>query len=188
MLISAILSALRLGVLMYLLFTLTVYALSFFVAVTAGMYVYDTDASLIVAFASAFFAGTITLIAGQIALATIRSVPVRLASGTLHATPAGIAGYHAIKGLSEIAGAGETWTLIFASIGAVAVVATAWARIASLSGQDEDAPQTAIATTGRRAANDGRERLHDLQLFAGSAATGPQLPFIRFLDSALQSA
>ncbi len=155
MFISAILSAFGLGLLIYLLFTLAVYALPFFVAVTVGMYVHDTDAGLIAAFASAFFAGAITLIAGRIAFATIRSVPVRLAIGALYAAPAGIAGYHAIKGLSEISGAGETWTLVFAWIGAIIVVATAWARIASLAGPDEDSPQTAIATTGKRAANDG---------------------------------
>ena len=155
MFISAILSALGLGVLVYLLFTLAVYALPFFVAVTVGMYVHRTDAGLISAFASAFFAGAITLIAGQIAFATIRSVPIKLAIGGLYAAPAGIAGYHAIKGLSEIGGAGDTWTLVFAWIGAIVVGATACARIASLAGPDEDSPQTAIATTGKRAANDG---------------------------------
>lgn len=154
MFISAILSALGLGVLVYLLFTLAVYALPFFVAVTVGMYVLGTDAGLIAAFVSAFFAGAITLIAGQIAFATIRSVPVKLAIGVVYAAPAGIAGYHAIKGLSEIGGAGETWTLVFAWIGAIVVGATAWGRIASLSGPDEEAPQTAVATTGTRAAND----------------------------------
>ncbi|RMB01966.1 hypothetical protein [Eilatimonas milleporae] len=155
MFISAILSALGLGVLVYLLFTLAVYALPFFVAVTVGMYVYSADAGLVAAIVSAFFAGAITLVAGQIAFATIRSVPVRFAIGAVYAAPAGIAGYHAIKGLSEIGGAGETSTLVFGWIGAIVVGATAWARIASLAGPDEEAPQTAIATTGRRATNDG---------------------------------
>ncbi len=154
MLISAILSALGLGVLVYLLFTLAVYAFPFFVAVTVGMSVYSADAGLIAAFVSAFLAGAITLIAGQIAFATIRSVPVRLAIGALYAAPAGIAGYHAIKGLSEIGGAGDAWTLVFAWIGAIVVGATAWARIASLAGPDEDAPQTAHAFGAGRAAND----------------------------------
>lgn len=140
MFISAILSALGLGVIIYLLFTLAVYALPFFVAVTVGMYVYDTDAGLIAAFASAFFAGAITLIAGQIAFATIRFLPARLAIGAVYAAPAGIAGYHAIKGLSEIGGAGETWTLIFAWIGAMVVGATAWGRVAFIAGPEDDVP------------------------------------------------
>ncbi|MBO6756370.1 MAG: hypothetical protein JJ902_08595 [Roseibium sp.] len=141
MFISAILSALGLGVIIYLLFTLAVYALPFFVAVTVGMYVYGADAGLSAAFVSAFFAGAITLIAGQIAFATIRSVPVRFAIGAVYATPAGIAGYHAIKGLSEIGGAGEAWTLVFAWIGAIVVGATAWARIAFIAGPEDDAPR-----------------------------------------------
>ena len=53
-----------------------------------------------------------------------------------YALPAGLAGFHAVKGLSEIGGAGEAWTLIFASIGAIIVSATAWMRIASLAGPE----------------------------------------------------
>lgn len=155
MFISAILSALGLDLLIYFLFTLAVYALPFFVAVTVGMYVYSADVGLVAAFVSAFFAGAITLIAGQIAFATILSVPIRLAIGAVYAAPAGIAGYHAIRGLSEIGGAGDTWTLVFAWIGAIVVGATAWARIASLAGPEEDAAQTAPAFSGGRRANDG---------------------------------
>lgn len=155
MFISAILSALGLGVIIYLLFALAVYALPFFVAVTVGMYVYGADAGLGAAFVSAFFAGAITLIAGQIAFATIRSVPVRFAIGVVYAAPAGIAGYHAIKGLSEIGGAGDTWTLAFAWIGAIAVGATAWARIASLLGPDDKPAGVASHLSANCAANDG---------------------------------
>lgn len=155
MFVSAILSVLGLGFMVYVLFALAVYALPFFVAVTVGMHVYDSEAGLVAAFVSAFLAGGATLVAGQIAFATIKSVPVRLAIGALFAAPAGVAGYHAIKGLSEIGGAGETWTLIFAWIGAVVVGATAWVRIASLAGPDHDTPSAAHAFSGGRAANDG---------------------------------
>ncbi|WP_306120640.1 MULTISPECIES: hypothetical protein [unclassified Roseitalea] len=155
MLVSAILSVLGLGFMVYVLFALAVYALPFFVAVTVGMQVYDSEAGLIAAFVSAFLAGGATLVAGQVAFATIKSVRVKLAIGALFAAPAGIAGYHAIKGLSEIGGAGETWTLVFAWIGAIVVGATAWARIASLAGPDMDAPESARAFKYERAANDG---------------------------------
>lgn len=155
MFVSALLSVLGLGFMVYVLFALAVYALPFFVAVTVGMHVYDSEAGLVAAFVSAFLAGGATLVAGQIAFATIKSVPVRLAIGALFAAPAGIAGYHAIKGLSEIGGAGEAWTLVFAWIGAVVVGTTASARIASLAGPDEDAPKTAHAFGGGRAVNDG---------------------------------
>lgn len=155
MFVSAILSVLGLGFMVYVLFALAVYALPFFIAVTVGMHVYDSEAGLVAAFVSAFLAGGATLVAGQIAFATIKSVPVRLAIGALYAAPAGIAGYHVIKGLSEIGGAGETWTLVFAWIGALVVGATAWARAASLAGPDEGLSAAAHAFSGGRAANDG---------------------------------
>lgn len=151
MFVSAILSVLGLGFLVYVLFALAVYALPFFVAVTVGMYVHNSEVGPVAAVLSAFLAGGATLVAGQVAFATIKSVPVRLAIGALYAAPAGIAGYHAIKGLSALGGAGETWTLVFAWIGAIVVGATAWARIASLAGPDEDAPTTAHAFSGGRA-------------------------------------
>ncbi|MGB0497280.1 MAG: hypothetical protein ACPGID_02990 [Rubricella sp.] len=155
MFVSAILSVLGLGFIVYVLFALAVYALPFFVAVTVGMHVYDSEAGLVAAFVSAFLAGGATLVAGQIAFATIKSVPARLAIGALFAAPAGIAGYHAIKGLSQLGGASETCTLTFAWIGAMVVGATAWARIASLAGPDEDAPATSPAFRIGRAASDG---------------------------------
>jgi len=155
MFLSAILSVLGLGFMVYLLFALAVYALPFFVAVTVGMHVHDSEAGLLAAFAAAFVSGAVTLLAGQIAFATIRSAPIKLAIGALYAAPAGIAGYHAIKGLSEIGGAGEIWTLVFAWIGAVIVGGTAWVRIASLAGPDIDPPETVPAITRGRAANEG---------------------------------
>lgn len=155
MFLSAILSVLGLGFMVYVLFTLAVYALPFFVAVTVGMHVYDSEAGLLAAFATGFISGAVTLLAGQIAFATMRSVPVRLAIGAFYAAPAGIAGYHAIKGLSEIGGAGETWTLVFAWIGAVIVVGTAWARIASLAGPEDGAPRARNRYRGQHTVSDG---------------------------------
>lgn len=155
MLVSTALSLLGLGVICWILFNLAVYALPFFVAVTVGHYLYTSAVGLIGAVAGAFLAGALTLILGQIAFATIRSTSVRLALGALYALPAGLAGFHAIKGLSQIGSAGETWTLVFASIGAVIVGATAWTRVAVLTGPDEDGPAANHAMTGGRAANDG---------------------------------
>ena len=107
-----------------------------FVAVTVGYYAFENGAGPIGAIAVALFAGAVALILGQVAFATIRSPTIRLAIGALYALPAGLAGFHAVKGLSETGGAGETWTLIFASIGAIIVGATAWVRIASLAGPE----------------------------------------------------
>ncbi|MBO9460690.1 hypothetical protein [Labrenzia sp. R5_0] len=155
MFLSAFLSIIGLGFLCWLLFSLAVYAMPIFVAVTVGMHVHDSEAGLAAAFVSAFLAGGATLVVGQIAFATIKSSLVKLAIGALYSAPAAVSGYHAIKGLSEIGGAGETWTLVFAWTGAVIVGGTAWVRIASLVGPDDGAPAAHHAMTGERPAHDG---------------------------------
>ena len=155
MFISAVLSIIGLGIICWVLFNLAVYALPFFIAVTVGHYAYTADVGLVSAIAAAFFAGAATLILGQIAFATIRSTPIRLALGALYALPAGIAGFHAIKGLSGMGGASETWTFAFATIGAIIIGVTAWARVAALAGP-ENAPPAASGQLGAsRGANDG---------------------------------
>ena len=148
--------------LIYSLFTLAVYALPFFVAVTVGTYVYDTDAGLFAAFASAFFAGAVTLVLGQIAFATIRSVSIRIALGAIYALPAGIAGFHAIKGLSGIGGAGETWTLVSAGIGAIVVGAMAWARVVALAGPVQDGSVRLLLSSPCCCADDRMNSVADL--------------------------
>ena len=154
MIISTILSLLGLGVICWVLFNLAVDALPFFVAVAVGYTLYTLEVGLIGAIAAAFLAGAATLTLGQIAFATIRATPIRLALGALYALPAGIAGFHAIKGLSGVGGAHETWTLVLAGIGAVIIGVTAWVRVAALAGPEDDAPvkpNAPISTTGRTA-------------------------------------
>lgn len=154
MIISTILSLLGLGVICWVLFNLAVYALPFFVAVTVGHALYTSEVGLIGAIAAAFFAGAATLILGQIAFATIRSMPIRLALGALYALPAGIAGFHAVKGLSGLGRAGETWTLAFAAVGAIIIGVTAWARVAALAGPEEQSPAASRQLGASRATND----------------------------------
>lgn len=151
MLISTILSVLGLGVICWVLFNLAVYALPFFVAMTVGYYLHGTDTGIIAVIVGAFLAGGFTLALGQVAFATIRSVPIRLVLGALYAIPAGLAGFHAIKGLSAIGGAGETWALVYAGIGTIIVGTTAWARVATLAGSQnhsQSAPQASTIAAG----------------------------------------
>jgi len=140
MFLSALLSVIGLGFLCWLLFSLAVYALPFFIAVTVGYYAFENGAGPVGAIGVALFAGAAALVLGQLAFAIIRSPIIRLALGALYALPAGLAGFHAVKGLSQVGGAGETWTLVFASIGAIIVGVTAWARIASLAGPESPQP------------------------------------------------
>ena len=73
-------------------------------------------------------------------------MPTRPAPGALYAIPAGIAGFHPLKGLAEIGGAGETWTLMLGSIGAIVIGATAWVRVAAPAGPADEAPTVSCAS------------------------------------------
>ncbi|WP_227287769.1 hypothetical protein [Boseongicola sp. H5] len=134
MFVSAFLSVIGLGFLVWVLFALAVYALPAFVGVSVGMYVYDTEAGVIAALVAGMFAAVFTYLIGQIVFAKVQSVPIRLAIGALFAAPAGVAGFSAIEGLSQIGGASEGWTLAFAIIGGIVTAGTAWVQIASLAG------------------------------------------------------
>src|SRR5215510_12570099 len=70
--IGIVLALVGLAYLCWLLFTLAVYALPLFAGVTAGLAVYHAGSGPIGAIIVGLIAGTITLIAGQIALMTLR--------------------------------------------------------------------------------------------------------------------
>lgn len=149
MFLSAFLSIIGLGFLVFVMFNVAVYALPFFVALTVGMHLYATDAGIMVAIIVGVFAGVFTLLVGQVVFAKVHSVWLRLLIAILYAAPAGIAGFSAVRGLSEIGGASEGWTLAFAIIGGVIVAGTAWVRIASLAGPpgEDDGRNTPITQT-----------------------------------------
>src|SRR5260370_41991728 len=75
-------------------------------------------------------AGAFTLAAGQIAVAASHSRLIRTAIVLLFAVPAAMAGYHAALGLAQLSVPTVLWQQVFALIGAVAVGATAWGRLA----------------------------------------------------------
>ena len=155
MFVSAFLSILGLGLMVYVLFAVAVYALPFFVALTVGMHLYEAEAGVIAALVAGMFAAVFTYLIGQIIFAKVQSVPIRLTIGALFAAPAGVAGFSAIKGLSQIGGASEGWTLAFAIIGGIVTAGTAWVRIASLAGPiGEDEVQHTDAMQANPFAND----------------------------------
>ena len=128
--IGIILSFISLGFLCWLLFALAVHALPVFVALAAGMAAYHSGSGEIGAFLVGLIAGAFTLAAGQIAVAAFRSPVIRTAIALGFAVPAAMAGYHAALGLAQLGVPAELWQRAFALIGAAAVGATAWARLA----------------------------------------------------------
>ena len=100
--IGLILSMFGIGLFCWLIFTLAVYALPFFVGLTAGMAAFHGGAGAIGALLVGIVAGALTLGIGQIAFAAVRPLPLRAAIAVAFAIPAAIAGYHAVLGLSQI--------------------------------------------------------------------------------------
>ena len=156
MFVSAILSVLGLGFMVYVLFALAVYALPFFVAVTVGMYVYDSQAGLAAAFVSAFLAGGATPRGGP---ARFRNHQVRDRQARHRRALRGSRRHRRLprhqKASPRSAARAEMWTLVFAWIGAIVVGVAAWARIASSrrTGRGRTSG-TQHAFSGGRAAND----------------------------------
>ena len=77
-----------LGVVCWALFTLAVYALPFFVGMTAAMYTYRTGIGPIGAIAVGFVAGAFGLLAGRYLFSVTRSPTIRLVIVLLFAAPA----------------------------------------------------------------------------------------------------
>jgi hypothetical protein len=128
--IGIILSFIGLVFLCWLLFALAVQALPVFVAFAAGLAAYHSGSGEFGAFIVGLIAGALTLAAGQIAVAAFRSPLIRTAIALVFAVPAAMAGYHAALGLAQLGVPAELWQRTFALVCAIAVGATAWARLA----------------------------------------------------------
>jgi hypothetical protein len=128
-----ILSVFGVGFLCWLLFTLAVYALPFFVGTTVGLAAYHSGAGVIGALGVGSAAGAVTLVAGQFAFAVVRLPVLRVAIAILFAAPAAIAGFHATLALAQIAMPSASWREAFAIVGAIFVGGTALVRMAAMA-------------------------------------------------------
>ena len=131
--IGILLNIVGLGIFCWLLFTLAINALPFFVGTTAGIYSLQAGAGPFGAFAVGVIAGGFTLGAGRYAFAVARSSIVRLAIGLLFAVPAACAGFDATFSLAHLGIPSEWWRKAFAVFGAITVGGTAWARVSILT-------------------------------------------------------
>jgi disulfide bond formation protein DsbB len=71
----------------------------------------------------------VSFVGGQLALAVVRPLWVRLLVALAFVAPALITGYHANHGIVKHTMPSETWQLVFSVIGAVAVGITAFVRV-----------------------------------------------------------
>lgn len=117
------------GLFCWLIFTLAVYALPFFVGLTVFMLALHGGAGILGAPLVGIAAGGITLAIGQTAFAMTRSVITRAIIAALFVIPATLAGYQVVFAMSQIGVPSSAWREIFACIGAAFIGGTAWMRI-----------------------------------------------------------
>ena len=130
--LGLVLNTLGIGLFCWAIFTLAVYALPFFVALSSGMAAFQSGAGLLGALLIATAGGALTLVLGQLAFAATRSSALRVAIAAAFAVPAAVAGYHVVFAVSQIGVPSLAWREVFACFGAVCIGVTSWMRLVAL--------------------------------------------------------
>ena len=117
------------GLFCWLIFTLAVYALPFFIGLYVFMMALHGGAGILGAPLIGIAAGGMTLAIGQTAFAMTRAVITRSIIAALFAVPATLAGYQVVFAMSQIGVPSLAWREIFACFGAIFIGGTAWTRL-----------------------------------------------------------
>lgn len=134
MIIVAILASLAgIAVLCWLLFTLAVFALPFFAALALGDWAYGTGSGVVGAIIVGAIAAAATFGLFQLLLLILRPTSLTLLVSLAFATPAAVAGYHATLGIVRLTMPSETWQVVFAVAGGIAVGITAFMRLTMMA-------------------------------------------------------
>jgi hypothetical protein len=131
--LGIILSVAAIGFFCWLLFTLAVFALPFFAGVSTALWAFHTGAGWLGAIVVGLIAAALTLAAGQFLLTVVQPLWARMLIALVIVAPAAIAGYHATHGIVKHTMPSEAWQIVFSLIGAVAVGATAFTRMAAMT-------------------------------------------------------
>lgn len=126
--LGLLLNCAGIGLFCWLIFTLAVYALPFFVGLTVFMMALHGGAGILGAPLVGIAAGGMIFAIGQTAFAMTRSVVVRAIIAALFAVPATLAGYQVVLAMSQIGVPSLAWREIFAGLGAVLIGGRAWTR------------------------------------------------------------
>ncbi|MDE1937302.1 hypothetical protein [Bradyrhizobium sp.] len=127
--LGLLLNTVGIGLFCWLIFTLAVFALPFFVAINVGLWACHSGAGLLGTPLVAVGAGGMTLAIAQIAFAMTQSLILRAVIAAVFALPAAFAGYHVALAMAQIGVPSPVWQEIFACLGAVFVGGTAWTRL-----------------------------------------------------------
>ncbi len=131
--LGILLSIAAIGFFCWLLFTFAVFALPFFAGVSTGLWAYHTGAGWLGAIVVGLLGAALTLGIGQFLLIVVQPLWARLLIALVFVAPAVIAGYHATHGVVKHTVPSEAWQIVFSIVGAVAVGATAFMRVAAMA-------------------------------------------------------
>ncbi len=131
--LGILLSIATIGFFCWLLFTLAVFALPFFVGVSAGTWTFHTGAGWLGAIVVGALAAGLTFGAGQVLLAAVRPTWARALIALAFVAPAILAGYHATHGIVQHLMPSGAWQTLFSVTGAIAVGATAFVRLVGMA-------------------------------------------------------
>jgi hypothetical protein len=127
--LGLLLNTVGIGLFCWLIFTLAIHALPFFVAINAGMWAWHSGAGLLGTPLVAVAAAGITLAFAQIAFAMTQSLFMRAVIAAVFALPATFAGYHVAVAVAQIGVPSLLWQEGFAYLGAVFIGGAAWRRL-----------------------------------------------------------
>jgi hypothetical protein len=145
--LGLVLNTVGIGLFCWLIVTLAVYALPFFVAINAGIWAFHSGAGVLGTPLVAVAAGGMSLAIAQIAFAVTRSPILRAIIAAVFALPATFAGYHVVLAMAQIGVPSLLWREVFACLGGVFIGGTAWTRLAGF-------PEPRLVEPGR-AVGDG---------------------------------
>jgi hypothetical protein len=145
--LGLVLNTVGIGLFCWLIVTLAVYALPFFVAINAGIWAFHSGAGVLGTPLVAVAAGGMSLPIAQIAFAVTRSPILRAIIAAVFALPATFAGYHVVLAMAQIGVPSLLWREVFACLGGVFIGGTAWTRLAGF-------PEPRLVEPGR-AVGDG---------------------------------
>ena len=100
--VGILLNIVGLGFFCWVLFTLAIYALPFFIGLTAGMYAHQAGTGPLGTIALGLVARAFAVVLGQLVFSTVRAPILRITIALIFAAPAALAGYHATYGLSGL--------------------------------------------------------------------------------------
>lgn len=133
MILAALFAVIAIAFLCSLLMTLTIYALPFYVGLTAGVWAHSNGTGVIGTGAAAIAGGISTLVILHILIATVQSPVLRAGLGLVFAAPAAFAAYHAVHGIMSTTMTASTWSVSLSLLGAAIVGVVAWLQIGNFN-------------------------------------------------------